>query len=294
MAQTEHTILLENISEITQSVYFDGRRESIPSYSTRHCGPELAREFIAERGAFVREFQTINVPTPEYGEKTAWVTNVTGNPFVDEKVITKRIHRGKEEEVSIDNPFFMPRIIKHHMPASQVVQSCVKDPTSEECLNIPGTWIRLPPYRRVRMGRNAADWLVRRDMQQLEFARGQILEVHEPRDFEPNEAWSLNDLRLMAKLVAPDMFRRDHDALGDVLGPTEEELENRDVGEFATNLWHKLFFFVIDERYPTISEREFNDTKAASLAKKKKPGPKQDDRLAEAARKLRGGTEASP
>lgn len=294
MAQTERSILLENKSDIAQSVYHNGEREIISGYGTRSCGPELARLFIAERGSFVHEFSAVSVPQLSPGDKEVWVANVTGNPFVDKKITTKRIHRGKEEDFEIDNPFFAPRIINHKMNGGQEIRPCENDPSSMESINLVGTWIRLPPYRRVKMGTTAASWLLRRDMQQLDFARGQIKTVVAPGSFEPNEAWELDDLRIMARLIEPSIFCRDSPEFGDVLGGEEAELAPEDVDAAATELWHKLFFFLIDDRYPTVTEQEFKDTKARAQSKKpQKPAGKDSNRLAEAARKIQGGATAS-
>lgn len=293
MAQAERSILLENKSDIAQWVYFNDKRETISGYGTKSCSPALARMFIDERGAFIREFQSVNVPPLVPGEGETWVANMTGNPFVDPKIATKRIHRGKEEELEIDNPLFAPRIIKHKMNGGQRIQPCLNDPSSMESINLPATHIMLPPYRRVKIGSISAEWLLRRDMQQLEFARGQIRTVDAPHSFEPNEAWALDDLRIMAKLVSPEIFNREHSDFGDVLGPEEAELRPEEVDNAAVELWHKLFFFIIDERYPAVTEQEFNDVKKSLQAKRPKASGKENARLAEAARKIQGGVEAS-
>jgi hypothetical protein len=286
MAQAGRAILLENKSDIAQHVWYQDKREQIAPYGVRAVNADLARLFLAERGEFVKRFEEISVPHLQINEKTTFIANMTGNPFVEPTVTVKRIHRGKEEDYELDNPFSTAKIITHKMNGGQLIQQCANDASSYESINLPGTVIRIPPYRRVRIGRIAADWLLRRDLQQLQYARGQLREVSEPYEFEPNEAWPLDDLRLMAKLMDPQRFTPN------VVGPSEAELDPSDVDDAATKLWHKMFFTLIDERYPAITEAEFLRTKKDMLQRKMGGGKKEDQRLANAKKQL--GGQASP
>ena len=206
-----------------------------------------------------------------------WVANNTGNPFVPKEVEVERVRKGDRSMIKVANPLANATILKYRMSVGQTQKQSRMDATSIEYLNNPKVHVHLAPYTRVRVGVNCGHWLQRRDAIQEAHHVGKLIGAQEPSDYEPNQSWPLDEVRLYATMMDGSTFVRSHELYGDALGPTESELGDDDVemGQARIELLHRLFFRLIDDRYPRISRSDFEDyKKAVGFVSASAPEPK--------------------
>jgi hypothetical protein len=259
---------IQNLSNVIQKVIYSDKIEIIQPYGMRDVPRALGIYFLEKRPGIVIEYTAAVIPEIGANEKWAWVANVTGNPFLPKKVYERIVRKNEEKVTELDNPLALPTPLSYYMAQSQIVQQAPKDPNSTECLNLPKKLVRIPPYKRIMVGERTAEWMLRRDQQQLRHHVGKVILCEAPSDFEPNESWHLNDIRDYAVYVDSDVFRNDHPEFGDVLGPDEQSIGLNDQVMLDTKiqLLHKLFFRIVDPAYAKPSEHEF---KALREIKKK-------------------------
>ena len=64
----QHYVNLQNLSDVEQTVVYEGRIESIKPYATIEVHNELARKFLDDRPRWVREYQPVNIPPIAAGD----------------------------------------------------------------------------------------------------------------------------------------------------------------------------------------------------------------------------------
>jgi hypothetical protein len=267
MAKTVTTI--QNLSDVEKKVIFRDRIEKLLPYNTREVHPLLAAKFFEVFPHDVVEYSPAKMPQPEPGEDIIWVANMTGNPFVPATVTLKRIKDGQEIDYVVPNPLRKASPLRQMMGVGQKWQKNIKT-GEEECLNLPKIEIVLPAYQRLRVGRQMADWLLRRDGAQERHHVGKIMVCRGPSYFEPNESWDLDDIRLYAEWIDTQTFVRNHPEHGDVLGPAKFELPNEEaIHDAKVDLLHKLFFKLVDQRYGLLTETEFDTVRGKRDAPQK-------------------------
>jgi hypothetical protein len=279
MAQTR---TVQNLTPVVQKVVWTDRFETIQPYSVREVPVDLGQTFVDRRPGMVVWAEKAAVPRLQAGERPVWVANATGNPFLPKKVYDKIVRKGEEKLIELDNPLCTPVILKCWMSQGQLVQACERDANANESVNLPKLPIIIPPYQRVCVGAALADWLVRRDQQQLKHHHGKLAIVEEPAAFEPTEQWSLNDIREYCEFVDGETFVRKHEVYGDVLGPTEKE-----VGDDATaaqeakvRLLHWLFFRLIDPLYVKPARKDYEQWRAIMAGHAPPPTRKESQKPA--------------
>jgi hypothetical protein len=266
MAQTENeAVKLQNTTDVEQSVYFNGRRYTIPPQNIETFPREIAMEFLAHRAQFVSVFTPASIPRALEGENLTYIANVTGNLFLPLKVRVTRYHKGTEEEIEIDNPMRIARVIRHQMGIGQVYLDAENgEPDEKESINRPRILIELPPFVRLPFPAHVAEFLYGRDSRQEAHMRGGIIAARPPTRFEPNETWPLDDVRLYCGLMDPHSFSPYLDKTKSahaILAEVEYKGDGARIDSAKRQLLNTLFFRLVDARYPLVDEAEFRDKK---------------------------------
>lgn len=273
--ELENSVQLHNNSDVAQHIFFDKRRETIYPRQTRAFPRDIARQFLEERGQYVRLYVPTKIPQMD-GFGYVWIANATGNPFLPKTVALRRKVHGKWEDYEKDNPLRNPFPIKELISRGQTVQASVEG-EGEESLNHPKVPVEIPPFERVRMPHPIAEVLkARDDSRDIEW-RGQIAGCRPPGDFEPNETWSYDDIRLYAALMDGHTFLPLLDQNKDGIFPPEAAFgtDTRSVAESKKKLLEMLFFRFIDERFAYPSKEEFAEMKKREAIERQRQAQKK-------------------
>jgi hypothetical protein len=272
MATAQTLVDIRNTSDIERKVLFNKKIEVIYPQTVRSVPRELASAFVEEHPSDVQYYVPVKLPPIGVGERVVWLANVTGNPFAPDEVMDIRIVKGKREEYKVQNPNKRPIPVKGLMGVGQLWQ---KNPHSgeEECINLPKIAIEIPPFARIRCGHFVADWLMVRDGMSGIAHRGKLLVCNEPGDCEPNDSWSLDEIRQYALFVDSVTFSQ-----AEHIGPSEADLkaDPAAVLEAKELLLRKVFFRVVDPKYSKPTRSQWDGIKQALAEKneQKKPVPK--------------------
>lgn len=249
MSSLAQNIALKNRTGEVQRAFVDGNIEQLLPYQTGNFSPEVAAAFLEQRRGFVSKHVAARIPTPLPNEQIIWIANVTGNPFLPERVTLRRYKKGEEEEYEVDNPLRTPAVIRRKYKGGQRTQQTRLDPYSEESLNLPGDYVELPPYTRAPISVVLGEWMLRRDNQQARHHIGKMIQCRPPAEYEPNEAWSIPRLRFYAAQIL-DIPQNYLDA---ITGPDADLSE----GEQKIGLLRHMFFRLVDERWNLPSKASF-------------------------------------
>ena len=282
---TEERVTLENVSDVRQSIMFNPddedeaaelREYALPEYAVLDFEPAVARAFLLRRGKYVRPYEPVQLPPPEPGEPVVYLANMTGSPFHEPEVTVTLFERGKQVDRTMPNPLRTPQTLSHVMMGGEVIQPCRHDPTSKESINLPPTIIKLPPFRRYKMGMTLADWLIKRDLAQIPGLSGAVAIVSEPRQYEPQRHWGLVRMQAYAGRVDPDRFSEKDPQFGRLMrARTEAFKSDADEREVCVELWQAIWFRLLDERYGAPNQQEHRQIVAVLMANRGIKPPKK-------------------
>jgi hypothetical protein len=271
---------LRNVSDTPQHVFINDRRETIHGLQTRVLPLDVARLFLEQRGKYVVKHESPAIPVMA-GFGSVWVANLSGNPFLPEKVTVKVKDRRTNMYVDelVDNPLRKPFYIRERISQGQVVQESTKGEGGQESINLPKMVIEIPPYERVLVPGPIAYTLLTRDSIREDLIRGQVGQCRAPGEFEPNETWALDDVRLYAGLLDFHAFRPYLDSkLETCIKPESAFGGNKSrVAEERKKLLDLIFFKVINEEITLPDPREFAQKKAKYLAARAKNKTEEND-----------------
>lgn len=249
-------LTLINGSDVPQSVYDpNGRRHTLEPHQVLPLPGKVAKQFLDERGKFVTIWKPVSVPFARPGESVVYIANVTGSPFLSEKVAHKYLDKAtKLEKVEmIPNPLRVPFPITRMYPQPQRIGDSPGG--TKTTFSTPPLPVRIPPWHRLPVPQSCADWLLRRDAQQDEKVVGGLVLAREPSSFEPNETWELPEILVYSRMV-------DDSAQGWV--PEREVwkaiMENDDTrtAELKIQLLNTLFYRLVDERWTLPTKQAFD------------------------------------
>lgn len=269
-------ITIHNGSEVPQHIYDEtGRRHALEANQVLPMPAKIAKLFLAERGRFVSIWRPVQVPPGQVGEPTVYVANITGSPFLPEKVAHKYMDKAtKLEKVEhIANPLRVPFPVLRMYPQPQKV--ILSPGGTQTTLSTPPLPVRIPPWHRLPVPKSCADWILRRDAQQDDKMAGALMEARAPTGFEPNDTWELHEILVYCRMV-------DDSAAGWL---TEREvwkaIESNDdvkIAEFKIKLLNTLFYRIVDDRWSLPTKQAFDTQLQRALeehtrATKTKPTP---------------------
>jgi len=278
MTNISTAVSVRNISDVTQNIFVDGVRYEIPAQELRVLPEDIAKEFIQLRGRFIQKYQEVKIPPPlgPY-EKAVWIANASGNPLITPEVFIRKRNRKEHswDMVASPNPLLVPRVVMEDMHTSERIVS-TPEGDGETSLHFPPIRIEIPPFIRVPVPEHVAEFLLRRDNMREEHLRGQICQVRPPSEWEANDSWSYEDLRTYAFLldrqgIRPETFwspgvYADASRLQARIqvARAHNDIIYLTLSEAKLELWKRIFFRLIDERYGLPSREEFASAKADS------------------------------
>lgn len=255
-------VTIESHSGREQRCLHKGRLEILLPYSTRDVMPDLAAAFISQNPGRVREYAGVVVPEPRPGQPTAWLANATGNPFAPATIKVMRIRKSEEIEVEIPNPVATVTVVKRKMSLGMKIQRVPNNQAERESLNLGFKQIVIPPYQRVCVEKDLADWMIRRDLQSGNEGAGRIVICDAPSTFEPNISWPLEELWFYSEIVGiPQEHMSEH-----YLSIEDDEDA---VLQAKNNLLRLVYFRLIDSNVMKPMEDHFRDYIKATKAKPK-------------------------
>lgn len=270
--ETEMTNRIQNLMEVEQFVYVEGRKWILAPYQTAALPDKIADAFLRERGQFVRRYER----TPGYveqGQPIVWLANMTGNPYAPETIFRMVVRKGREEREEIQNPIKLARYLRWEQRTGQkYVQVDTGDGMETKAINFPPRVFELAPFERKPFASIYAERALEADGFRLEEDRGQIVQCRAPTPGEPNETWSYKELRLYAELMSKSTFAEYFKGTKanparfppDVKGELEEQELKNDIYQF-------LFFRLIDPRFPLVPVDVFEEEATARGLGGRKP-----------------------
>lgn len=250
-------ITIENLSNIEQHVWDElGIRHSLPPHAILPRREELAKLFLKEKGKYVRKYVPFQIPDVP-GEPKQWLANVSGNPLLPKEITFPQTDRktGLTVYLKKPNPLATPVTVKHKMQRGQ--ERALDGEGKETALNLPPVTIKFPPGTRLQVSDSIANWLIMRDDMQEDDCRGRLIRCREPSEFEPNESWDYDDIRLYAEMMdAPVDLKKAFPPAKSVKGDTDVLKER---------LVNTLFFFLVDEKYSLPPKHAFDAKKAGKV-----------------------------
>lgn len=249
---------LENMSEYPQSVFDEeGVRHTIPEYEVRTFSEDIGEKFLAERTQFVRMFTPTIIPSKP-GMPTAWVANMTGNPFLPSEVEVERVIHGELTKIKVPNPLKVPCTLNFEFAQDQEVVRNEDDAHGDDVINHPPHKLRLPPYSRQSVPADMAMWMQERDGLQDPAHIGKVKRCRAPGEngFEPNETWKYDDIRIYAALIDDKHIDLDTEF------PAEERLAEDNIPKARDGLLRSVFFRIVDTRFSMPTRAAFERAKA--------------------------------
>lgn len=243
-------ITIQNITEIPQPAYINERRVILQGYEVRDVSEDVAKAFLSQRPRQVQVYQPVVIPV-RHGEAVMWLANVTGNPFLDKKLVRYKLNTktGQEESYEIPNPLVYPMMVSREMFVDDEISQAPQGNFKESFAH-PKMQVKIPPYTRYPFPISIGEWMLRRDSQMDENSVGKIAVCRPPSEFEPNDSWSHGEILVFAQMVDPQYRWANVFKIG---GKKPEEQEAA-----KTELLHALFFRICDENYALPPEDAFN------------------------------------
>lgn len=260
-------IKLQNLMDNEQFVYVDGKKWALAPFQIGYLPEKVASAFQKERGQFVRSYAR-EPGYIEQGEPIVWIANMTGNPFLPDKIEREVVRKGKVEFETIDNPLSRPRHQRWSLHVGQkVVQVETSDGLEKKALNFPPRQFELAPFERKPFALKYAQRALDRDSYSEKHEQGKLMACREPQPGEPNGTWSYMELRLYAELMdkatflpmlttegtGKDKKLAKFPAIDEVKGGMK--LNHQE--ELKAELLTYLFFRLIDSRFPLVPYEVF-------------------------------------
>jgi hypothetical protein len=155
------------------------------------------------------------------------------------------------------NPLSIPTWVRHKMQRGQ--ERGLDGEGKETAINLPPMSIKIPPAHRFHVSESIANWLIMMDDMQEDDCRGRLAWCREPAEFEPNESWDYEDVRLFSQLMdLPLDLKKAFPPAASLKGGSDETKER---------LINTLFYFLVDERYSLPTKLAFENAKAERDAK---------------------------
>jgi len=254
-------VTLKNNTGVPQSIVVKGRQIVLDAKAEGSFDEDIAKKFIENRSPLV---SVVEESPDTYADSSdmVWVANFTGDEDLPEVINVKQWASGRWVHADVPNPKREPRIVQRFMDLG--MQAYTARDGVFEFNNLPKARFRLPPYTRRRFPRNLANWSLQRDS--IGDLRGSIVKSRAPTAFEPDESWSLDDIRGYLRLIDPRAK----------VGPSQLEVIEKaakdpeavragDSGTIAyvrdarKTVLRRLFFRVADPRYNLPTREEFNE-----------------------------------
>jgi len=249
---------IENFSNVEQHVWDDkdGKRYSIPANTIVMRSPDVAALFLTQRAKFVRKYVPSTIPDRP-NEKKVWIANVTGNPRAKKTYTFSETDKktGLTVNSERENPLATATTVVQRMIGGQ--EPGIDREGGETLINLPGVVIRIPPATRVQAPQTIANWLLTMDETQDDIhAHGRLVKCRAPSEFEPNESWDYDDIRIFAREMQTDIDLKK-------AFPPARSFKDGAVEKAKEDLLHALFFYLIDERYTLPPRQAIEAAKAA-------------------------------
>lgn len=246
----------------------EGTRYDIEPYDVKTVPKKVADIFLRDRAQYVSEYIPAPIPRKE-GDPDVWLANATGSPFYPKTVTVERIVKGERTAVDVENPLAKAAPIRRTMMGGfEVIPT--EDGQDKMPWPKPNLVFDFPPFRRLPVSFTYANWNIERDMRQLDHHRGKLVTCAKPRDFEPNDSWSLTMLQAYAECLGVDEFRN----YPEMLGKNEDEYDHPDELDAARELLLRALYFVLLEDVLGPTEQDFNAYLSLFEARQKKPQEK--------------------
>lgn len=265
--EAEKPLWIENLSDLSQSAFVDGRRHEIAPFQRKHVQAPLAHAFSSQNPVTVRIVRERPIPRLD-NEEMVWVTNLTGNPLLEKTVTAQRWDRKERTFVDkeIENPKVLPSVITEEIRLSQEYTKNPHNPEETISVNHPPIQVVIPPFTRVPMSYTIAERITVRDASRPPESVGSVAVCRPPSAFEPNESWALDDIRLYCELVDPKHLS------DNAMGIVPEKMCNNEktLNEYKTKALQWLHFRLCDSRFRLPTEEEFLAVKKERAAKSQK------------------------
>ncbi len=255
-------VALENLSDVEQYAWgSDNLRHSIQPKAIVSRPTEIAGLFLNQVGKYVRKYVPFSIPEIP-GEPKLWVANVTGNPAIPKEVTFKYTNKktGVEEWLKKPHPHAPPITISYRM--QQGSAPAIDGEGKESSVNLPSVLIKFPSASRYPVSKSIANWLVNEmDAMQETDCVGRLVFCRGPSEFEPNDSWDYDDVRLYVSLMGsvPLDVKK--------VFPPSNQLKNG-TDEKKEQLLNALFFYLIDAKYGLVPYGAFQAAKASRDAGK--------------------------
>ena len=259
-------VKLCNNTGVAQNIVYEGRQIIIGAHEEREYVKPVADKFLEIRAPLVSIAEDdIGGVYEESSPDIIWVANVTGNPDAPEEIKAKLFVNRQWQMVATENPNKEPR------PLSLKLDLGMREYTAKdgalEALNLGKKVIKVPPYKRRAMPANEAKWWLNRDATSEPHYRGASMKSRAPSMFEPKpetvDEWSLDELRAYLQLLDPkaetgrsedqvtkDAKKRNHRKPEEIRAHVEEE---------KSLIMKRLYFRLVDPRYPIPTRRDFEE-----------------------------------
>tara|TARA_Y100000034_G_scaffold103420_1_gene128943 strand:+ start:777 stop:1706 length:930 start_codon:yes stop_codon:yes gene_type:complete len=253
---------IRNKTKVPQSIVFRGRQIVLGPDEQSLFDSEVADHFIKNRNPLVEEVQEEADLYDDNFSEMVWIANFSGNDSLPETINVKQWAGGKWYRADVPNPLRIPITVERWCDGG--MESYTAKDGAFESKNLAPIRFRLPPYTRKMFPKNLAAWSLRRDG--TSEIPGRIRRSRAPSAFEPNETWSLDDVRSYLRLIDPSAE----------VGPAEIEVARRaesdpnavkagksGIGAYVdsakTEVLRRVFFRVADPRYTLPTREEFNE-----------------------------------
>jgi len=248
---------------LPKSVYDEeGVRHEIPPLGRVSLPAPLAREFLAKHPRWVHLYEEEPIPVVQ-GERTVYIANVTGSRMLPDDVEEIKNVEGKDVVKIIPNPNRVKQVLEFKLQGAQRITG---PDSSRKSTKDPNFTARLEPLRRYAMPENYANTILQRTARvQKPYLAGRVIRVPEPAEYEPNETWDLDDIRLYAYMTDPSHFTEkrithEYPPLS-TYRDGDGKLDKREVTAAKRRLLEDLFPSLIDDRYTKPTRAGFEKAK---------------------------------
>lgn len=263
---------VQNNSNLRQSVFDTegdigepGLRYDVEPYQVKTVHVKLANMLLSQRAKYITKYTPTPIPK-KAGDEDVWLANATGSPFYPDTVKVERIVKGERVMVDVKNPLKEPSPIRRTMHGGfDIIET--EDGNDKMTWPKPHLVFDFPPFQRHPVSASYAEWNLQRDFNQVEHHQGKMRLCAEPRDYEPNDSWSLTMLQAYVECLGTQEFlpqERQH-----LLGRDEESYDSPDELESARSTLQKCLYFVLLDDVMAPSQADFEAYVETFVARKK-------------------------
>ena len=197
---TNERVLIENTTGVDHNCVLAGAMYTIFKFQQKLVPAPLANQFVTDNPGRVKIIHGTAFPEIA-GEGVFWMANMTGNPFAPETVsVMQRSHvTGRRERIEVPNKIQNPIALTYKIRLGETWVLGVND--LKDRIPAPLRTVTLMPYRRVPLSETIADRLLQRAATYEADCQGSLVQCAPPGEFEPNDTWPLNDIRVYAQLL---------------------------------------------------------------------------------------------